>query len=121
MLFSGSDGDDVSRLDGFDRAAPTLHATRARCHDRGLTEWVRVPAGPSPGFERYDGGTGTRRIRRLEQRIDSDGARKIFRFGFTGRLRTASFDLHINLFGPNRHFHRLDADASKGNLDNRSV
>jgi hypothetical protein len=38
---------------------PPQRCTRPepRCHDRGLSEWVRVPAGPSPGFERYDGGT----------------------------------------------------------------
>src|SRR6184192_2485685 len=74
MLLTRRNPDHVTGPNLLDRASPTLRAATARRHDQRLAEWVRVPCRPGTGLERDAGARHARRIRGLEQRVDTYSA-----------------------------------------------
>src|SRR5919201_5147987 len=66
VLFGGREPHDVAGPNLLDRAAPALRTSHAGGHDQRLTERMRVPGGPSAGFESDPRAGGARWIGRLE-------------------------------------------------------
>src|SRR3954447_22447789 len=86
VLLPGREPDHVAGPDLLDRPAPALRAAAAGRHDQGLPQGVGVPCGPGPRLERDARAGHTRRIGRLEQRVDAYGAREILAGPFAGGL-----------------------------------
>jgi hypothetical protein len=77
VLLVRRDGDDVARLDRFDRTAPALDEAGARGDDQGLTERMRVPVAAGARLERHVGGRGARGLGRLKEGVDAHRAREM--------------------------------------------
>src|SRR5262245_36500306 len=58
---------------------------------------MRMPRGASAGFERDASSGGSGWLPGLEQRVNADRAGKPIRWPLAGRLRTNSFDFHVEL------------------------
>ena len=87
MLLAGRKPDHIARPDFLDRTAPTLHPSHPCSDDERLSERMGVPGGAGARLESYAGTSAARRLRRLEERIDTDRAREIVRRTLAGRLR----------------------------------
>ena len=67
MLFARWKPDDIPRVDGFDRAAFTLHTPAARRYDERLPQRMRVPCCSCARLEGDDGAADTRWFTPLER------------------------------------------------------
>ena len=76
----------IARPDFLDRTAPTLYPSHPCSDDQRLSERMGVPGGAGARFESYAGASAARRLRRLEERIDTDRAREIVCRTLAGRL-----------------------------------
>src|SRR5215469_2142634 len=94
MLFSWRKPDHISGADLLDWTAPALHTAVTRSDDQGLTERMRMPSSSSTRLEGDHGADGTRRLRRVEQRVNSNRAGKPLCRALARRLGTVSLDLH---------------------------
>jgi hypothetical protein len=93
MLLARQDGDDVPRPDLFDRAALALNAADPCGYDQGLTERVRMPAGPRATFKGDDRADMPAGLLAFEGRVDPDLASKPI-IGSGGRwLRAGARDV----------------------------
>src|SRR2546425_116392 len=95
MLLARRAPNYVARPDLPDRAAPALHKTAAARHDERLTQRMRVPIAPRAWLQRYVGAARACRSGRLEQLVDAHRAGEILGRPSGGRLRTVSFDVHL--------------------------
>src|SRR5439155_15496539 len=86
MLLPRREPNHVTGPNLLDRPAPTLGAARARRHDQGLAERVRVPGSPGAGLERDTCAGHARRIGGLEERVDADRAGEPLGGSFARRL-----------------------------------
>ena len=71
VLFAGLDPDNVARPDLPDRTTPASDKTAASRRDQCLAQRVRVPCRPSARFKRHQCAKNARRIRRVDQRINT--------------------------------------------------
>src|SRR3981081_3831505 len=97
MLQAKRKPDYITGPNFLDRAALTLNPAQARDDDQCLAERMRMPGGAGARLECDAATADTRRIRRLEQRVDPDDAGEIFGRSRPGRLRTVSFDFHYSI------------------------
>ena len=79
MLFSGSEPDDVARLDFFDRGTLALNPTTTGGNDKRLPEWMRVPVGTSSRLEGDESAKYARRITSLKPCVKTYRAGEIVR------------------------------------------
>ena len=86
--------DDISWTDFFDRAAPMLHTADAGGHNEHLAAWMGVPRRTRACFERNRRARSPRRIRRVEERRDANGAGERFGRPLLRRARAAACDDH---------------------------
>src|SRR5437773_4472799 len=94
MLFARRKPDHIARPDFLDRSTFALSPAESGGDDQRLTKWMRMPGRACARLERDVCATNTRRLRRLEQWIDSHIPREPIRRTFTGRLTSRSFDFH---------------------------
>jgi hypothetical protein len=98
VLLARREPNDIARLDLLDWPALALREAAAGRHDQRLSERMRVPGRARAGLERDAGAADTRRIGRLEQRVDADRAGEPLGRSLAGRLCAVSLDIHR--FGP---------------------
>jgi hypothetical protein len=86
MFLARRKPDHVAGPDFLDQAAPSLRPATAGGHDKSLAQRVGMPGRARAGLEGDACAANTRGLRRVEQRIDANGAREIVRRSFAGRL-----------------------------------
>src|ERR1700730_4239806 len=94
MLLTGRKPDHVTWPDFLHRAAPTLHPPETGRDNQRLTEWMRMPSGPSSRFECDVCATDACRVGRLEQGVNAHRSGEIVRGSLAGRLCAAASILH---------------------------
>jgi hypothetical protein len=96
VLFTRREPDYVTWPDLLDRPTVALCPAAARRDDERLTEWVRMPCRPRTRLKCDAGSRNERRVRRLEQRIDSYCTREPLRRPLRGSLCSNPLDLHLS-------------------------
>src|SRR2546421_6160185 len=97
MLQARRKPDHITGANFLDRSAFALNPAEARGDNQCLAEGMRVPGGTGARLERHAAAADTRRIGRLEQRVDADRAGEIFYRSLARRLRTRSYELHCSI------------------------
>src|SRR5215813_4056763 len=87
--------DDVSRTDFFNRPTFALYPAETGGDDQRLTQRMNMPCGASTWVKCYGCPTNPRRLRRFEQRFDTDHACKPVGWPFCETMRTGFFDFQV--------------------------
>src|SRR5207244_8125181 len=94
MFFVRRKPDHIARPDFLDRSAFALRPPEARRYDQRLTYRMRMPGGASTRFERDARAANTRRVGRLEQRINAHRTGTPIHRSFARRLSSLSLNFH---------------------------
>src|SRR4029079_8614829 len=86
MFLAGRKPDDVARPDFLHRTVPALRPAAAGRNDQCLAERMGMPGGARSWLECNAGADDTRRIGRLEQRIDANRSGEIVSRSLAARL-----------------------------------